>query len=996
MSQLTIHLLGAPRIEYSGQPVDLDTRKAVALLAYLVITGEQHTRDALAAFLWPEYDQRRSRAALRRTLSTLKTAVEGYGLIIERESLAIDREANIAVDLHLFHDLLDSCQEHGHVPGATCPACLPPLTQAIDLYRGDFMEGFSLRDSVAFDEWQYLQGEAGRRDLASALRDIIACHRKEGHYEQAIDYAHRLLELDPLREEAHRELMRLYALAGRRSAALRQYRECVRILEEELGVPPLEETTALYKQILQGELADGVKGTAVWDQPEVNGSFPYSAPPPLHPLPLVGRSAEWDDLVGWYAAAQEGGRLLILEGEAGIGKTRLANAFVEMVRAEGAAVITAQCYEGETRLAYAPFAEGIGAAVRAAARREWSESLPNPWLAEASRLLPELTAGRPEFPSLPPLDNPAAQRRFFEAIRRLLLVLIGSSPPGVLLLDNLHWADEASLETLSYLVRRLKDDPLFILATWRGELVSAGHRLRQLVAGAGREGVARLVALDRLDEAAVYELVQAADGSGEDQEALARRLYRETEGLPFFLVEYLAMLESPGAGGGRDVGQSGEEATLPMPATVRDLIRSRLAPVGETGRQLLHTAAVIGRSFDFATLQEASGRSEEEAIAALEELLTLGLVIERPGDSPAAPGDTSRGKGTAPWLPGEPVYDFSHERLRALVYEEPSLARRRLLHRRVARAMVRSRPLMPPAAQIAIHFQRAGMEKEAAFHYELAGDQARDLFANAEALAHYRSALTLGHANPARLHEALGDLHTLRGEYDQALANYQTAAALIDPLSNPETSARLETKLGGVFHRRGDWSLADGHYQQALNQIDEAVQKARLLTDWSRTAHHGGDSHRALALAEEALELARQAGDRQALAQAHNILGILANSRGELDLAREHLEQSLALAQEVGRFGPRIAALNNLSLAYRAAGEIGKAVDLVRQALDLCVELGDRHREAALRNNLADLLHAAGDSEASMAQLKQAVAIYAGIDGDASQWRPEIWKLTEW
>ncbi|MEN8195864.1 MAG: tetratricopeptide repeat protein [Pseudomonadota bacterium] len=216
------------------------------------------------------------------------------------------------------------------------------------------------------------------------------------------------------------------------------------------------------------------------------------------------------------------------------------------------------------------------------------------------------------------------------------------------------------------------------------------------------------------------------------------------------------------------------------------------------------------------------------------------------------------------------------------------------------------------------------------------------------------------------------------------------------PLDKAEAMASLEMKLGGVYHRRGDWGLAAGHYQQALGRTDDDGQRARLLTDWSRTAHRGGDGEQALELAEEALALAESAEDRKALPQAHNILGILANSRDQWDLAQQHLQQSLAMAGALGGPGIKIAARNNLALALRAAGEMERAVALVQEALGLCVELGDRHREAALRNNLADLLHAAGNSAESMAQLKQAVTIYAEIDGDASQWRPEIWKLSEW
>ena len=195
-------------------------------------------------------------------------------------------------------------------------------------------------------------------------------------------------------------------------------------------------------------------------------------------------------------------------------------------------------------------------------------------------------------------------------------------------------------------------------------------------------------------------------------------------------------------------------------------MRSRLAAVSGTNRQLLDTASVIGRAFDFDTLQQASGRGEEESVVALEELIAQGLVKDVVGSEPS----------------GSLLYDFSHEQLRSVVYQETSLARRRLLHRRVGEALVsrpRNRPEPGPSAgAVAQHFRAAGRDAKAAHYFKLAGDHARGLFANAEALGHYRSALALGHAEAAALHEAIGDLETLMGEYAEAIASYETGAAL--------------------------------------------------------------------------------------------------------------------------------------------------------------------------------------------------------------------------
>jgi DNA-binding SARP family transcriptional activator len=996
VSTLALRLLGPPRIEREGAPIEVDTRKAIALIAYLAVTGEPHSRESLANLLWPDYDQRHAHAALRRTLSTLNKALAGQHLQIGREAVALEA-AGVWLDVAAFRDGLARAR------AAPCPGGLAPLGEAVAAYRDDFMAGFTLRDSPNFDEWQFFQTESLRRELAAALEQLAACLGEQGDFEAAVGHARRWLALDSLHEPAHRALMRLYAWLGQRAAAMRQYRECARILEQELGVAPLAETTQLYEAIKENRLAGRGEGfKAQGSEPKTQDPRPKTQPSPpalqspISNYPLVGREREWAALAAAYEAARAEGRFAALEGEAGIGKTRLAEAFLEHARSMGSAVIVARCYQGESKLAYGPFLEGLRAALQGsltggAARPDWSAGLEAHWLSEAARLLPELAGLRGDLPPAA-LEGPGAQSRFFEGISQVLLALLAvpgedgageAQPPGVLFLDDLHWADEASLDLLNYLVRRLRGRRLFILGAWRGEEVPANHRLRQTLADAGRNGLAALAPLSRLNRSAVTELVErAAPGQAG---SLTERVYRESEGLPFFIVEYLAMLAD-----GRRAPQA--EGSWSLPGSVRDLLESRLALTDETGRQLLSAAAAIGRSFDFETLQEASGRAVEEIVGGLEGLVRQGLVREVPSEEPGGPL----------------LYDFSHEKLRSLVYESASLARRRLLHQRIAQSLEQRarlrRQLGAAAGQVAEHYRLGGREPEAAALFKLAGEHARGLFANAEALAHFRSALALvdphDRAEVAGLHEAVGDLQTLAGDYTAALAAYETAAAGREG----RELAGLEHKAGRVYARRGNWELAQSHYQAALQALDSeapggrASERARVYADWSLTAHRTAAASRALELAQQALALAEAGGDQRALAQAHNILGMLASSRGDLDGAWLHLEQSLSLAESLGDPGASAAALNNLAQAHRRGGRLPEALALTERALALCASQGDRHREAALHNNLADLLHETGQREAAMAHLKQAVALFAevGADAQAGRWQPEIWKLTEW
>jgi tetratricopeptide (TPR) repeat protein len=840
------------------------------------------------------------------------------------------------------------------------------------------MAGFGLRDSAAFDDWQFFQSESLRRELAGALERLARGRGALGEWEPAIAHARRWLALDTLHEPAYRLLMQLYAWSDQRAAALRQYRECVRILGEELGVAPLEETTAIYQAIQENDppprpvlskrLAPREAHAPAPPPAEApTAEAPTVARPPDNPL--VGRAPEWETLLRSYEAIEESGSFVVLEGEAGIGKTRLAEEFVAHVTGGGARVVAARCYAGETNLAYGPFVEGLSAAVG----RENTgrlEGLPAGALAETARLLPELEGLSPEPSSVPPLDTPGARTRFFEGVARGLVAVLGGPPPGVLFLDDLQWADDASLDLLTYLVRRLDDKPLYVLVTWRAEEVPEGHRLRELLAEVRRSGVATALTLGRLDPTAVEELVGWVVGTSD----VGRRLTEETEGLPLFLTEYLAAA----AEGELDAGDEAWE----LPGGVRDLLRGRLRTVGETAGQVLTAAAVVGRSFDFDTVRAASGRGEEETLAALEELTSRRLIREVGGTT---------GEG--------PTYDFDHDKLRSLVYEETSLARMRLLHRRVAAALagrLRAREAGPLLGQIARHHRLAGQDAEAAEFSRLAGDQARSLHANSDAIAHYEEALALGHPDAAALHEAVGDLRTRLGEYGAALASYEAAAAS----GGSGAMAILEHKIGGVYARRGDRDLARSHYESALEALegsgdDVAGDLARLYADLSLLYHGQDEPERATEFARRGLELAEDAGDVRAQAQAHNMLGILSGRAGEEDLVLSHLEESLALAEALGDPEARVAALNNLALAHGSGGDTTQAIELAEAALELCVTLGDRHREAALHNNLADLLHTAGREEESMKHLKRAVEIFAEI-GERDELQPEIWKLVEW
>ncbi len=412
MPDLAIYLFGTPNIELHGHSLTVDTRKAIALLAYLAVTGKRHSRNSLATLLWPEYDQSHARSALRRTLSVLQKALNGGYLVVTRDAICLELNEQVEVDVVCFRQHIRSADNDENPAGEPSTDCTRHLEQAYALYRGDFMSGFSLRDSAGFDEWQFFEANSLKRDFGTVLEALISISIETHNFTAALNYAQRWLSLDQLREDVHRTLMLIYAWTDRRNSALRQYRECLRILDQELGVPPLEETTRLYQAILENEIPPlpGINRAA--SPTESIMVVPEGTIPPKG-YPLIGRSLETETIEQAYQRHAPTGHILVLEGEPGIGKTRLAEAFLASVQSRGAIVIHTRSYPGEGNLAYGPLISGLQPLLARPDRLSKLEKLGAHWQSEAARLLPEMHTNLPK---------PAATNPNFRARRAILFL----------------------------------------------------------------------------------------------------------------------------------------------------------------------------------------------------------------------------------------------------------------------------------------------------------------------------------------------------------------------------------------------------------------------------------------------------------------------------------------------------------------------------------------------------------------------------------------------
>jgi DNA-binding SARP family transcriptional activator/tetratricopeptide (TPR) repeat protein len=948
---LVIRVMGPLEVRVDGEPIIVDTRKALAILALLAVENRSFARDELGAFLWPESDDASARGALRRTLSVLRTALGGRWLRVDRSIVALERRG-VWVDATAIADV-------GGFEEA------PTLQATADCVRGPFLAGFSLRDSPDFDDWRATRAVALERMVAQLLDRVAEAKEVEGDIDGAIAVARRRLDLDQLDEAAHRRLMRILALSGDRAGAIRQYRACVAVLERELGVAPLPETSTLYEAI-----RDAAPGSELLRRPSAGHDLPMPVVATPGSLPLVGRDAQLARLLAEHRSAAPDGRVAAVVGEAGIGKSRLVEALSASVEAAGGRALAVRAYAAEGGIAYGSIIELLREGLASPGGVDRLRALPATARAELERLIPlppELGRAADRPPDVEAnWDVPSRRAGLLHAIATALAALTEGPVPGLVVVEDAQWADDASREALVWLAHRAAAQPMLIVLTWRPEDlddlgVAFAATLEALPASIA-------VPLDRLDIVAVRALAAAAAARGLP-DLDAGRLLEESEGLPLFIVEALA---------------AGTDTSAEGPArSVRTLLRERLRTVSEAANQVMSAAAVLGRSFDLSLVRGTSGRSEEETITALEELVRRGIVREQVAGPQAA-------------------FDFVHARLREAAYEATSLARRRLLHGRAADLLRAVPGVRDPGrlVQLARHERAAGRDAEAAETFREAGLSARTLYANREAASHLETALALGHSDVSGIQLAIGEIRTALGDYAGAIAALEAAAAVTDEAALPT----IEVHLGRIHARRGDLVAAASHLDAAIETLDReeptarstgAPALARALVERAATAVRAHDLDLATAAADRALAVAEAADDHAAAGAAHRLLGLVARDRGDLEAARRSLERSLALAETGPDAGTTIAAQNALALVEAAAGNRDRAIALLEAALKACQRTGERHLEAAIENNLADQFHAAGRQEEAMDHLKHAVAAFAEVGG-SGELEPEIWKLVAW
>ena len=981
----TLHfaLLGPPQVYHSGQLLVFPSRKALALLLYLAVEKGKHSRKKLSELFWPESDAAHARSALRTTVLELRDvlmkdalSVDRTGLDriphlhIDRDMLSLDMTSDVSMDLYTLQAAWvlarDTARLTATLSEETRRAHMTQLLAATKLSRGEFLDGFSLHNTQGFDDWARFQGEYWHLRMHLVFDRLSSQYEDIGEFEQAIAVIIRWLALTILNEDASQRLMRLHFATGNRVAALQAYEALRALLASEIHVEPTPITMALAERIRT------MVPVRSMQQRTTHISSPLQT---LLVAPLVGRTREYGLLLEHYYLARQGQtQVVLLEGEAGIGKTRLASEFLDWATAQGADVLRGQAFESNKRLFYQPFIEALRPRIDQENAPE--DLLHTVWLAEIARLLPELRERYPDLISVA-TDASMAHNHLFEAVTRLLAALAARAPL-LFFLDDVHWADTATLDLLHYVARHFtaQATPIMLLLSLRTDVRQTSSGL-----AAWRANLGRMVPLTRLQPGPLsaqdtVNLLQILARRNQEEEAsrsktsvtlvpadilerIGLRLFAETCGQPFYLIETLKLLLAHGLftpPSSQDSTSTGGTVAMMVkelgvarlfPPSVRELVSIQLDRLSPAAFAFLVAGAVLEQDATFERLCIVADLSEQEGLVALDEVLRS-LLVQEP--------KLSHG------LPGNDVYTFAHPMIREVVSVEAGETRSRIFHRR---ALYELQEASIPVGKLAYHAVAAGMLDSAFCLSVAAGDEARAIFALDVAIEHYEQAWELlatqqtdhlmqekiAASDIHHLYVSLGRTYELTRVWEQHRPLYK---AMLDYLlriavQDDDATANKHWYQAMLDLSTSDLETAITHGEHALalarnsGQPELIVQSLDALT--SVKMHRGvWEEYEQLVAEMHACYVVL--GDRAMEADALCMLAQAQMHRGRLQLGIIQARRALTMSQEIKNIWGQVNALYDLTSGLLDSGAYTEALAIALQAVTSARALNARLSQA--------------------------------------------------
>jgi DNA-binding SARP family transcriptional activator/DNA-binding CsgD family transcriptional regulator len=910
-------LLGALEVQNGGSPIALGGAKQRALLGVLLVNANQVvSRDRLIDELWGEVPPPSVVQSIQVYVSRLRKLLPPDTLLTRTTGYVLEVDPK-DVDLSCFERLLGEGRKAlaAHDPQRATEV----LHDALDLWRGPPLAEF------AFEPFAH--AAIGRLEelRVAALEDRIEADLELGRHAELIAELEALIAENPHRERLRGQLMLALYRSERQAEALEVYRRGRRALDE-LGIEPSAVLQQLEKAILNHDPALQARSRAARSREGVVLPAPLGLTPAF---PFVGRSAEVEALRGlWARSASEGGRVALISGEAGSGKTRLVREFAHETADDGVLVLYGAA-DAVVGTPYQPFVESLDFLVRVIDPGTLKESLGTGG-GELARLLPDLPQRVGPLPA-PPRGDPESERYRLHAAVAEVLAGASRRQPVLLVIDDLHWADAPSLHLFRHLARTASEGRLLVVGTFRDTPEDLGPEFADALADLSRAGGVARFALSRLSSDDVAEFIQRAgraDADG-DLSALVDAVDELTAGNPFLLCELWRSLNESGtveiSGGNVTITRPIDE--LGTPESVRDVVQARLSRLAPSTIAMLQVAAVVGRQFELRVLEEAALLNDGIRASALDEAVSAGMIEEIP----------------SPRL----AHRFTHELVRRALYEQLSSIRRAELHLRVGEALecVNVSNPMRVLTELAHHFAAASAlgGAERAFEYNLrAAEAAKASLAFEEAAARFATALEVGIADDverARVQLELGDVYEKVARAPEAIVAFQSAATLARSTGDVETLAQA-----AIGFERACWTpLFADHGGTAVELLREAVTAlggadstllGRTLNALGRALTFAGEHEEATGVRSQAIAMARRLGDRPTLANA-----LTHAYWAKLTIPREDVLGMLTEATELG------AELGDAEIVARASR--WRVLILV----ELCDLEGARHEVMAMRRS---------------------------------------------
>ena len=982
---LIVSLFGGFSLQFHDALLTLPSHGSRSLLSYCAAYADRlHTRAYLAGLFWPDVPEATARRRLSHALWEIGQAlplVQGAAYLT-REAGAIGFNCQLphAIDLADFEQAWRRAQKSGNMTSAR-----PHLEQAAALYTGDFLTGF-------YDDWVLVEQERLREIYLQVLQRLIDAEKRAGDFEAGLRAALALIAADPLRETAYREAMRLYGLMGRVQEARQLYDRCQAVLQTELGVDPEPETAAILAQLDEA-------------RPPLPGHAPVFTG---EDLPLVGRGQERQALLRCLDETQRGrGGVALLAGEAGVGKSRLLRALAEDAAWRSMTVLWGQAQDRAAETPYAPLIAALGQGLSPLRAQQLAALLDRLWIGVAGRLLPQLAAWLPGMSPLPPMQPDQERIRLLEGIVRVVLAL-GEIAPALLILEDLHWADEATFDALAYLAQRLPDSRVLLAASFRPTDARERPAVWAGLQAVDRVGVRQRISLEPLTIEECSDLVQQGLGLAQPATLFTARLYAETGGNPLFALESLRTLHAEGLLVRNEAGEwttpydqeTADYAELPLSPAVDQTIARRLARTNAAEQNALAAAAVLGGEISLPLLAQVSEQSGRDLLTSLGGLIRHNLLHET---------------ATA--------YRFSHDKVRETVLQELEEEERRTLHRRAGAALAADTRAAPAA--VAYHFAAAEDWTQAARFYWRAGQEAAALHSYGLALAHLERAEVFSrHAQEtlidpfdllahreevlarlgerARQQTTLDELKRLTkdddsrsltvhqrygrflndvGDHEAALTRLEVALSLAQARQDTHAEAAILSLIGQTLYRRGELQAALPVLRQSIRlaqAIDAPDMEAEAQTTVTGILNDLSDHEGASAAGQRAIALYRRVQNPVGEADVLATLGAVAMEQGRLDDADAYYAQALPVIQGSGyRYAEARCLVNWGSIDY-LRGRLGHALERFRLGAEIFQQVGSERGMHFTNLNIAATVSTyVGMDEEAETLTRQALAAFA-------------------